>query len=180
MTEKKIHKAFTISDFEKEEDFLREQHRNGYELTSYTGLTCYRFKKCEPKDVVYRLDYFGAENGDKETYIQMFRDYGWEYLFDRFGWSYFRKEVKEGEDVEIFSDNQSRLNLVEKVIKTRMLPILIMFLCCMVPQVPNVLFRFELGLKIFWFVLFGLYIYLVIHCGLGLLRLKRKYETAAK
>ena len=82
--------------------------------------------------------------------------------------------------MEIFSDNQSRLNLVEKVIKTRMLPILIMFLCCMVPQVPNVLFRFELGLKIFWFVLFGLYIYLVIHCGLGLLRLKRKYETAAK
>ena len=130
--------------------------------------------------MVYRLDYFGAENGDKETYIQMFRDYGWEYLFDRFGWSYFRKEVKEGEDVEIFSDNQSRLNLVEKVIKTRMLPILIMFLCCMVPQVPNVLFRFELGLKIFWFVLFGLYMYLVIHCGLGLLRMKKKYETAAK
>lgn len=180
MTEKKLHKYFTISDFEKEEDFLREQHRQGYELTSFTGLSCYRFKQCEPKDVVYRLDYCGADVSDKEAYIQMFQDYGWEYLFDRFGWSYFRKEVTEGEDVEIFSDNQSRLNLVEKVFKTRMLPILIMFLCCLVPQVPNVLFRFELGLKIFWFVLFGLYIYLVIHCGLGLLRLKRKYETAAK
>ena len=84
MTAKKIHKVFTISDFEKEENFLREQHRQGYELTSYTGLTCYRFKKCEPKDVVYRLDYCGAEAGEKAEYIQMFQDYGWEYLFDRF------------------------------------------------------------------------------------------------
>ena len=177
MTEKKIHKAFTISDFEKEEDFLREQHRNGYELTSYTGLTCYRFKKCEPKDVVYRLDYFGAENGDKETYIQMFRDYGWEYLFERFGWSYFRKEVKEGEDVEIFSDNQSRLNLVEKVIKTRMLPILVLFLCCILPQLTNSFLRFDTGWMIAWLVLFAVYAGLLTHCGLGFLRLKKKYGS---
>lgn len=180
MTEKKLHKLFTISDFEKEENFLREQHRQGYELTSFTGLSCYRFKKCEPKDVVYRLDYCGADVTDKEAYIQMFRDYGWEYLFDRFGWSYFRKEVVEGEDVEIFSDNQSRLSLVEKVFKTRMLPILVMFLCCLVPQVSNVLFHFGLGLKIFWFALFALYMYLIIHCGLGLLELKKKYETTPK
>ena len=177
MTEKKIHKVFTIADFEKEEDFLREQSKRGYELVDYTGLTCYRFKKCEPKDVVYRLDYCGAEVTDKEAYIQMFRDYGWEYLFDRFGWSYFRKEVADGEDVEIFSDNTSRLGLVQKVLKTRMLPILIMVLCCLVPQVPNVLLHFGLGLKIFWFALFALCIYLVIRCGFGLMELKKKYGS---
>ena len=177
MTEKKIHKVFTISDYEKEEDFLREQHRNGYELTRYTGMSCYHFKKCEPKEVVYRLDYCGAEVTDKEAYIQMFRDYGWEYLFDRFGWSYFRKEVVEGEDVEIFSDNQSRLALAEKVFKTRMLPILVLFLCIVVPQFSNSVFQFGIGLQIFWLVIFAIYVYIIIHCGLGLLRLKKKYEA---
>lgn len=175
MTEKKLHKFFTISDFEKEEDFLREQHRQGYELTSFTGLSCYRFKQCEPKDVVYRLDYCGADVSDKEAYIQIFQDYGWEYLFDRFGWSYFRKEAVDGEDVEIFSDNQSRLGLVEKVFKTRMLPILVMFLCCILPQLTNSFFRFNTGWMIAWLVLFAVYVGLITYCGLGFLRLKKKY-----
>jgi hypothetical protein len=110
----------------------------------------------------------------------MFRDYGWEYLFDRFGWSYFRKEVTEGEDVEIFSDNQSRVNLVEKVMKTRMLPILVLFLCIVLPQFSNSVFQFGVGLQIFWLAIFAIYVYLIIHCGLGLLRLKKKYEPAVK
>ena len=172
-----VHKVFTISDFEDEEAFLREQHRNGLELTRFTGLSCYHFKKCEPKDVVYRLDYCGAENGEKEEYIRMFRDYGWEYLFDRFGWSYFRKEASEDEDVEIFSDNASRLTLVEKVIKTRMLPILFLFLCCVIPQLTSSFCYFGIGLKIFWLAIFGIYLYLIVHCGRRFQRLKKKYEN---
>ena len=177
MIAQKMHRIFTISDFEQEEEFLREQHRNGLELVSYTGLTCYHFKRCEPKDVVYRLDYCGADTCDKAEYIQMFRDYGWEYLFDRFGWSYFRKEVMEDEDTEIFSDNASRLALVEKVIKTRMLPILLLFFACVLPQLFGSISFFPTGLTVFWLVIFGIYLYLLIHCGRGFLRLKKKYET---
>ena len=177
MIAQKIHRFFTISDFEQEEDFLREQHQNGLELASYSGLTCYHFKRCEPKDVVYRLDYCGANHENKEVYIQMFRDYGWEYLFDRFGWSYFRKEVTEGEDMEIFSDNQSRLALVEKVFKTRMLPFLVLFLCCILPQLTNSFLRFDTGWMIAWLVLFAVYAGLLTHCGLGFLRLKKKYGS---
>ena len=176
MTAQKVHRVFTISDFEQEEDFLREQHQNGLELISYTGLTCYHFKRCEPKDVVYRLDYCDAKQKDKEAYIQMFRDYGWEYLFDRFGWSYFRKEVVEGEDMEIFSDNHSRLRLVEKVFKTRMLPILAMFLCS-IPQFAISMFRLDTGWMISWLALFAVYLCIIIHCGRGFLRLKKKYEA---
>ena len=135
MIAQKIHRFFTISDFEQEEDFLREQHQNGLELASYSGLTCYHFKRCEPKDVVYRLDYCGANHENKEVYIQMFRDYGWEYLFDRFGWSYFRKEVGEdGVAEEIFCDDESRLQMMNRVIKGRMIPLLVLFFAILLPQ----------------------------------------------
>lgn len=179
MTGKTIHRFFTISDFEKEEDFLRDQHRNGYALETFTGLSCYRFQKCEPKDVVYRLDYCGAEKGDKEEYIRMFQDYGWEYLFDRFGWSYFRKENTGDEDAEIFSDNSSRLALVEKVFKTRMLPILILFFFCVLPQLFNSIPYYH-GFLALWVACFAIYLYIIIHCGLGFLRLKKKYQSPAQ
>ena len=112
----------------------------------------------------------------KREYLRFFQDYGWEYLFDVNGWSYFRKDAADGEDVEIFGDNASRVALVEKVFKTRMLPILVIFLLCVVPQFSMSISNVRAGFFTIWAVLFLIYVYLIVHCGLGLFRLKQKYS----
>ena len=50
-------KFFSIPNWKKEENYLREQHKKGWEFVAVSSIGCYRFKKCEPKDVVYQLDY---------------------------------------------------------------------------------------------------------------------------
>ena len=79
MTEKKtLIRFFTIADFEEEEAWLREQHNMGWRLVKATLPCFYTFDRCEPEDVIYRLDF---KNGEEEgDYFQMFRDYGWEYF----------------------------------------------------------------------------------------------------
>lgn len=168
---------FTIADYEQEEAFLREQHNKGYKLVRYVLPCFYYFKKCEPNDVVYRLDYSNSGKNAKDDYLRLFQDYGWEYLFDVNGWSYFRKDAVDDEDTEIFSDNHSRLDVVEKIFKTRMLPILVIFLLCVIPQFSRFTASEHTGIFAFWAVLFLLYVYLIVHCGRGLLRLKKKYDV---
>lgn len=47
-------KFFTIPEWKKEENYLREQHKNGWEFVSVNLFGFYHFKKCEPKDVIYQ------------------------------------------------------------------------------------------------------------------------------
>lgn len=65
---------------------------------------------------------------------------------------------------------------MEKVFKTRMLPILVIFLLCVVPQFSMSISNVRAGFFTIWAVLFLIYVYLIVHCGLGLLRLKKKYS----
>lgn len=50
-------KFFPVPAWKKEENYLREQHKKGWEFVEVSGFCLYRFKRCEPKDVVYQLDY---------------------------------------------------------------------------------------------------------------------------
>ena len=93
MREKKSEvRFFTIADWEKEEEYLRKRHREGWKFVRLS-FPVYHFEKCEPEDVVYQLDYNEDGVAHKEEYVQMFADCGWEYLQDFAGYSYFRKPV---------------------------------------------------------------------------------------
>ena len=112
-------KFFTIADWEEEEEYLSLMHKNGWRLKKI-GFMDYHFEKCEPENVTYRLDYNKASVNDKEGYLQMFKDCGWEYIFNKFGYSYFRKKEEPGDkDREIFSDSRSKIEMMERVIKSR-------------------------------------------------------------
>ena len=126
-------KFFSIADWEKEEQYLRRQHQNGWKFTGVSFLMAYHFVRCEPEDVVYQLDYNPAAN--KQEYLQIFRDCGWEYLQDHVGYSYFRKPASamQGEET-IFSDDASRLDMLQRIIKGRLLPLLPIFLLCVLPN----------------------------------------------
>ena len=174
---KTVFRFFTIADYEEEEIWLREQHNRGWKLTN-AAVFLYTFERCAPEDVIYRLDYKNGE--ESEDYLQMFRDYGWEYFDQNAGGLYFRKPAEEAEneeDGELFSDGLSKVRMVEHIVRTRMLPLLVIFLCCLLPSwlrmFGNGIFN-VLSYVLYTLVLF--YIFLLIYCGVKLTRLRKKYE----
>ena len=181
MRDKKMKiRFFTIADYEEEEIWLRQQHKSGWKLVK-TVLPCFFiFENCTPEDVVYRLDY--KNNTENSDYLQLFQDYGWEYFNSCVGWLYFRKSVSETDteqDVEIFSDDVSRIDMVNHIVKTRMLPLLVIFFGCLLPNFIRSIdgsLPFANGFTVVFTLLFLLYLYLFFHCGLKLRRLKNKYS----
>ena len=132
---KRTLKWFDITEYEKEAVYLREMHKQGWKYLKATIPGIYKFEKCEPEDVVYQLDYNQDGSSHKAEYIQMFADCGWEYIGEFVGYSYFRKPLKDmnGEE-EIFNDNASKIEMLDRVYKGRMLPLIVVFFCLICPQ----------------------------------------------
>ena len=172
---------FTIADYEDEEIWLRQQHQQGLKLVKVTIPCFYTFEECEPEDVIYRLDY---KNGlQDEEYMNMLEDFGWEYFDECLGWLYFRKpagEVHDEEEGEIFSDNISKVEVVESIVKTRLVPLTVVFLCCVIPNLLNSMRGAQGGCSKFFTVFFSLmfmiYVYLIIHCSLKLKSIRDRYS----
>ena len=160
MSETKMKLAFfTIPEYEKEQDWLREQHKAGWKLENATMPCFYKFRKCQPEEVVYQLDYNKDGLAQKDEYVQMFADCGWEHITDMLGYSYFRKPVSEMVDnEEIYCDDDSRMNMIERVFKGRMIPLLVIFFLIIIPQM---VVQSQIGAVVNW-VLFGVYVALFV------------------
>ena len=173
---------FTIADYEEEELWLREQSQNGWKLLKMIPPCFFVFEECEPEDVIYRLDY--KNNAQTEGYMQMLSDFGWEYCGKCLGWLYFRKPAMEAEtpaDEELFSDNASRAEMAVSVVRTRLLPLTGIFLCCVLPNLIRALDGGYSGFSgkffnIFFGVMFVLYAFLIVYCGIKLKRIRKKYS----
>ncbi len=163
MSDKKIKLAFfTIPEYKKEEEWLQEQHHSGLKLVKATLPCFYTFEKCSPENVVYQLDYNEEGMKNKEEYVQMYEDCGWEHITDMAGYSYFRKPVSEMvEDEEIFSDDQSKIDMVERVFKGRMIPALVIFFAIIIPQlflqgsIDHILNHILFGMFLAMFILYA-------------------------
>ncbi len=120
---------FYISEFEQEAAWLSFMHKEGWKFVSTDGFH-YQFEKADKEDWVYELDY--KENGvAEEDYIQMYRDFGWEYAGQYDHWCYFRKQRVEGVEIDtaLFGDRESKLELCKRVVHgqfLRTLPILLL------------------------------------------------------
>lgn len=135
MATKKQFKYFSIFNHEDEQEYLAQMHREGWRFVRVTGLGVYHFENCEPADVVYQLDYNQEGLSHKTEYVKMFEDCGWEYIQDYAGYSYFRKPALEmNGDEEIFCDDESRLAMMLRVYKGRLLPLVVLFSACLLPQ----------------------------------------------
>lgn len=177
---KKMYRFFTIADYNEEEQWLRSQHQNGWKLVKMIPPCTFIFEECEKQDVVYRLDFPDVKDIDQTTYLQLFKDCGWEYVGDCLNWSYFRKPVQESEDLSIFSDQQSKIDMINRIIKTRMLPLLVIFCGCLVPQMRMLSLNsdgiIENLLFVFMLILFVIYIYIFVHCGFKLKKMKEEFN----
>ena len=176
-------KFFTLFEYEDEEAFLEKQHKNGWKVVSFKIPCFYKFEKCQPDDVTYRID-FTNENGTKNPeYRQMFADNGWEFLWSVNGFSIFRKPQSANEadnSNEIFSDNESRLQMLQKIQQRRLLPLVIIFLCAVLPNFLKGL-NGEFGpspadniITAFFGLVFILYVYVFIKSIIKMKKLKEK------
>lgn len=120
--EHKIEKQrFYLSEFREEAAWLSYMHREGWKFVSTDGWK-YKFDQCQVEDWTYQLD--SKENGlADEDYLQLFSDYGWEYVFQFRSWFYFRKKKVDAceEDLSIFSDNTSKIEMCKRVINGNLL-----------------------------------------------------------
>lgn len=132
---KKEFKYFTIFQYEQEQEYLSDMHKQGWKFVRIGGIGVYHFEECEPDDVVYQLDYNKEGRANKESYVGMFEDCGWEYILDFAEYSYFRKRKAEMNGEEgIFCDEQSRCDMMDRVYKGRLIPLLVLFCAVLLPQ----------------------------------------------
>lgn len=128
-------KFFSIFQYEQEQEYLQMMHKKGWKFVHVTNSSKYHFEKCEPEDVVYQLDYNREGLEHKSEYVQMFEDCGWEYIMDRWGYSYFRKPKAQMKvDESIFCDDESRLEMMDRVFKGRLSPMVVILFMLIIPQ----------------------------------------------
>ncbi|NLM97320.1 MAG: DUF2812 domain-containing protein [Halanaerobiaceae bacterium] len=89
---KRVLKPTPAWEEEKEEKWLREMSKEGWHLKKCT-LGLYTFERAEPADYIYKYDYTGCMNIDKEEYLSIFRDAGWEHVTENAGWHCFRAKA---------------------------------------------------------------------------------------
>ena len=135
MEKKVVYRICTIADYDREALYLREMHAQGWKLkeVSYSNLAVavkYTFEKCKPEQVVYQLDFYPMKKSERASYLQLFKDCGWEHITGFNGFSYFRKpysQIESDAEFEIYNDAAGKLAVVKRILTMRMLPILLLF-----------------------------------------------------
>ena len=134
MEEKIVYRIFTIADYEREALYFREMHAKGWKLreVSYSILLFavkYTFEKCQPEQVSYQLDFYPMEKSERSSYLQLFKDCGWEHITDFNSFSYFRKahsEIESDAEFEIYNDAAGKLAMVNRILRLRLVPVLLL------------------------------------------------------
>ena len=135
MEKKIVYRIVTIADYEREAVFLGEMHAKGWKLekVSYSNLVVavkYSFEKCQPEQVAYQLDFYPMKKSERASYLQLFKDCGWEHVTDFNGFSYFRKHhsgIESDAEFEIYNDSAGKFAMIKRILIMRMLPILLLF-----------------------------------------------------
>ena len=111
-----IRKWFWIWDFDKEEKWLNEMAAKGLSLVS-VGFCKYEFEDSMPGEYRVCLQLLDKMPRHPESikYIDFLETTGAEHVGSFTRWAYFRKKATEG-DFELFSDNDSRIKYISKVI----------------------------------------------------------------
>ena len=179
---KKEFHFWTLPEFEQEETYLRNMHRSGWKLVSIRIPGIYTFERCEPEDVVYKLDFRPLRGENKDAFLSIFREYGWEYMQDLNDYSYFRKSAEGAspEDLEIFSDDDSRLDMVKRIFRWRV-PLITLLALCVLLTAINFFGRAtsapgDVILVTLYVLILALYVYIIARCFIGFRRLWRKYS----
>ena len=183
-TTKRTHKWFWSYDYDKQEKYYTEMHAKGWALKKQdkAAVVLQQFEKCEPANVVYKIGY-NAVKTDRDSYIKMFEDYGWEFVGTAQNFYYFRKNAEgvSPEELDIFSDSESRLDMAKKAVTAGLPILLVCTFCLLVPQSINVYRNKERGwsdwaLIVLYSAVWTLYVWGYVGAFLSYRRHKKQIE----
>ncbi len=156
---------------EAEEAWLREMSNQGWHFSGMSMPTIYNFKHGEAKDYVYRLDYRSYWKIDQEEYLQLFQDAGWECVDETMGWHYFRMPARPGEELEIYTDAESKIGKYQRLLA--FLGVLTLPLFLGVINLRDAPYDWTSIVLVLIFLLFLLYVYMIVRILLRINQLKR-------
>lgn len=112
---KKLWRFYSIADYEKEEAFLNEMARAGWNLTA-VGFCRYIFRRGNEGEYIYKLDLVERTESDevKESYFNFLTDCGIRVVGEFKDWIYLQKRASEG-PFDMKNDKYTRLRQVNKV-----------------------------------------------------------------
>ena len=105
---------FMKADYRAAEAYLEAQSRKGLHICHIDNYGVRAtYEKGEPKDIKYSIDYYSGEYEEKETYIKLLEDAGWNHVADMDMYMIFASE-KEQNPVPIHTDWQEEYRLMRK------------------------------------------------------------------
>lgn len=112
---KRVWRYFTIADYEKEERWLNEMAREGWNLTA-VGFCRYIFRRGKPGEYIYKLDVVERTASDevKESYFNFLTDCGIRVVGEFKDWIYLQKKAADG-PFDMKDDTYAKLRTVNKV-----------------------------------------------------------------
>ena len=182
---KNAFRRFTLFEYDKEQKYLEDMHKKGWKLKGITPIVfqifeIYHFVKCESEEMVYQLDY-NQDGIDNKEYIKLFEDCGWEYVYDYEGFTYFCKpETKMQGREEIFCDDESRLDMMKRILQRRILPMIAIFFLSLVPSFINFYLYLNMGsikilsvISVSIFMIFLIYVWTFVSSAINYRRLRK-------
>lgn len=172
-------RLFTLAQYAQEEQWLESMAKNGWMLTSSRFPFLYQFKKEEPKDMIYRFDYF-SQPEKAEDCIHLYEEYGWTHIPSVNGFLLFCKPVSNGDenDLEPFSTAESREEMVQRIIHARLIPLTwvlgLMFLLTLFTLYRFLTGAVDLDSLAISAISFGLVAILILSCWIQIHRLQRE------
>ena len=106
---KKLWRFYSIADYEKEEAFLNEMARAGWNLTA-VGFCRYIFRRGNEGEYIYKLDMVERTESDevKESYFNFLTECGIRVVGEFKDWIYLQKRASEG-PFDMKNDKYTRL-----------------------------------------------------------------------
>ena len=162
-------KRFNAWQDEQEEQWLASMSAQGWHLIRLKGISSYEFRKGDPANYTYRLDFHEVSKKDRADYLALFADAGWEHLGEMSGWQYFRRLHSENVPVEIFTDTDSKMAKYKRV-KTNQYYLLVIYLALWVVFSGG-------GFEHWWdYLLPAVFILLMGSIGYNLFRIERRVK----
>lgn len=121
-------------DYDKEEKWLNDMAKEGYQLEEVSF--GYKFRNAEPEDTIIRIDYrtFKSEE-DFIDYCTLFEDSGWKHISGtKYSGAQYFKKINNSSENDIFSDKLSKAGKYKRVsdmwgtISIAYLPILVVLM----------------------------------------------------
>ncbi|OMP66016.1 DUF2812 domain-containing protein [Domibacillus epiphyticus] len=115
--EVKKFKLFLASNVEKEAEWLTDMSKKGLHFKKYR-FGFYFFDENHDESYVYQIDFRETKKENREDYLQLYEDSGWEYVDSFINiFHYFRTPADKPHIKKIYSDRESTKEAFQRMFR---------------------------------------------------------------